>query len=142
MKHIIQMDSNIITQCKNGDKSAFRWVVQKYQRLVFSLALKMLYNEEEAKDAVQKTFIRVWQHIEDYDSKRNFATWVYTIATRLCLDMQKSRQAVTPLPEDEATLQQFASDTNSEKTLENREWVSIVKVLTEGLSPKPCTPES
>lgn len=142
MKHIIQMDSNIITQCKNGDKSAFRWVVQKYQRLVFSLALKMLYNEEEAKDAVQKTFIRVWQHIENYDSKRNFATWVYTIATRLCLDMLKSRQAVTPLPEDEATLQQFASDTNSEKTLENREWVSIVKVLTEGLSPKPCTPES
>ena len=74
---------NILIQCQNGDREAFRSVVQTYQRMVFSLALKMLADEDEAKDVVQETFIRVWQKIGDYDVRRPFATWLYTIASRL-----------------------------------------------------------
>lgn len=81
-----EMESNILQRCRNGDKTAFRWVVQTYQRMLFSLALKMLADEEEAKDVVQESFIRVWQNISDYDPQRSFSTWLYTIASRLCLD--------------------------------------------------------
>lgn len=85
----MQTESEIIQQCRDGNKEAFRWVVQQHQRLVFSLALKMLADEEEAKDVLQETFIRVWR---------------------------------------------FAND--EQQTLENSEWVSIVRMLAEGLSPK------
>ena len=61
------VESQILSRCKSGDKTAFRWVVETYQRRAFSLALKMLANEEEAKDVVQEAFIRVWQEFDGYD---------------------------------------------------------------------------
>ena len=109
-------------------------MVQQHQRLVFSLGLKMLANEEEAKDVLQETFIRVWQHIGDFDPQKPFTTWLYTIASRLCLDRLKQMHRILPLPEDERVLQRFAND--NQQTLENSEWVSIVRMLAEGLSPK------
>ena len=110
-------------------------MVQQHQRLVFSLSLKMLADEEEAKDVVQETFIRVWQRIGDYDTQKPFTTWLYTIASRLCLDRLKQMRRILPLPKDEKVLQDFANN-DSQQTLENSEWVSIVRMLAEGLSPK------
>ena len=130
----MQTELDIIKQCKTGNKEAFRWVVQQHQRLVFSLALKMLADEEEAKDVVQDTFIRVWQNIGDYNPQKPFTTWLYTIASRLCLDHLKQMRRILPLPEDESVLQRFAND--EQQTLENSEWVAIVRMLAEGLSPK------
>ena len=131
----MQTERDIIIQCKDGNKEAFRWVVQQHQRLVFSLALKMLADEEEAKDVVQETFIRVWQRLGDYDTQKSFTTWLYTIASHLCLDRLKQMRRILPLPKDEKVLQDFANN-DSQQTLENSEWVSIVRMLAEGLSPK------
>jgi len=131
-----QLNRDIITRCQRGDKDAFRWVVQTHQRLVFSLALKMLCDEEEAKDVVQETFIRVWQRIRDYDQEKAFTTWVYTIASRLCLDRLKRTSRIVSLPEDELVLCHFASDTDSHRIIENKEWTSIVRMMAEELSDK------
>ena len=133
---MIQTDSEIITRCQRGDKTAFRKIVQSYQRMVFSLSLKMLADEEEAKDVVQETFIRVWQGIRSYDPQKPFKTWLYTIATRLCLDRLKRQKPVVPMPDDERMLHRFASDDNSQRQMENAEWAAIVRLLAEGLSEK------
>ena len=133
---MVQIERDIILQCQQGDKEAFRWVVKTHQRMIFSLALKMLCDEEEAKDIVQDTFIRVWQSIRNYDPQKTFSTWVYTIASRLCIDRLKKSSRMVVLPEDEITLRRFASDTDSQQSLENREWVSIVRMIAEGLSDK------
>lgn len=89
-----QIDNEILTRCQRGDKTAFKWVVERYQQMLFSLSLKMLGDEEEAKDVVQETFIRVWQNLRNYDPKRSFTTWLYTIATRQCLDRMKANKLV------------------------------------------------
>ena len=133
---MIPIPTNIIVQCQNGDREAFRSVVQNYQRMVFSLAIKMLADEDEAKDVVQETFIRVWQKIGGYDVRRPFATWLYTIASRICLDRIKSNRRMVPMPDDESVLRRFATDTDNQRELENREWVAIVRTLAAGLSPK------
>lgn len=131
-----QTYSDILIRCQRGDKAAFRSVVEAHQRMVFSLSLKMVCDEDEAKDIVQETFIRVWQNIGEYDPGRPFATWLYTIATRLCMDHLKGRKRIVPLPDDESVLRQFAANADSQRTLENSEWVAIVRQLTEGLSEK------
>ena len=133
---MIQIESDIISRCQQGDKDAFRWVVQTHQRMIFSLALKMLCDEEEAKDMVQETFIRVWQGIRTFDTQKTFSTWVYTIASRLCIDRLKRARKVVALPEDELVLRRFASDGDEQLSLENKEWVSIVRTLAENLSDK------
>ena len=131
-----QIERDIITRCQRGDKDAFRWVVQTHQRMIFSLALKMLCDEEEAKDMVQETFIRVWQHIRDLDQQKSISTWIYTITSRLCIDKLRRANSVVSMPEDKLVLRRFASDNDNQRTLENREWVSIVKTIVEGLSEK------
>lgn len=130
------MESRMLSRCKAGDKTAFRWVVQTCQRRVFSLALKMLADEEEAKDVEQETFIRVWQNIGDYDTQRSFSTWLYTIAARLCLNSLKRKNRTLPLPEDEGVLRRFAANTDSHRELETREWVSMVRLMAGELSSK------
>ena len=132
----MRMISDIISRCQQGDREAFRWVVETHQRMVFSLALKMLCDEEEAKDMVQETFIRVWQSIRSYDPQKTFSTWVYTIASRLCIDRLKRVRRIVALPNDEMALRRFATDGDNQLGLENREWVSIVRTIAEGLSDK------
>ena len=131
-----QTERDIITRCQRGDRDAFRWVVQTHQRMLFSLALKMLCDEEEAKDMVQETFIRVWQSIRNYNPEKPFTTWIYTIASRLCLDRLKRAKRITAMPEDELVVRRFASDSDSQHVLENQEWVALVRTMAEGLSDK------
>ena len=133
---MIKIDENIVIRCQRGEKEAFRCVVQRYQRMVFSLALKMLCDEEEAKDIVQETMIRVWQSIEDYDRKRSFTTWIYTIAVRLCLDRLKSMKRVVMMPDDELVLRRVASGMDVHQALETEEWVAMVRMMADGLSEK------
>ena len=132
----MQLESQIIVRCKEGDREAFRWLVQHYQRLVFSLALKMMVDEEEAKDVVQETFLRVWQSVGSYDVRRPFVTWLYTIASNLCLDRLRRTRVVCPLPQDEDMLHRFASSDDGQQVLECREWVAIVRVLAARLGTK------
>lgn len=57
---------DIISQCREGNQEAFRRLMGEHQSMVFSLALKMLANEQDAEDAVQDTFLRVWQRLDSY----------------------------------------------------------------------------
>lgn len=131
-----QTELDIITRCQQGEKDAFRWVVQTHQRMLFSLALKMLCDEEEAKDMVQETLIRVWQSIRTYNPEKPFTTWIYTIASRLCLDRLKRMSRIVAMPEDKIVVRRFVTESDSQRILENQEWVSIVRTMADGLSDK------
>jgi len=133
------ISNETISKCRHGDKTAFRFVVQTYQRMVFTLAFRLLCNEENAKDIVQETFIKVWVNISHYDTSQNFRTWIYTIATRLCLDRLRQKAPVDPLPEDEEYFCEYASDIESDRHLENRELMAIIKTLVKQLRPKQRT---
>ena len=131
-----QVDVDIIRKCKAGDKTAFRCVVQNCQGMVYSLSLKMLADIEEAKDVVQDTFIKVWQNMASYDDRYSFNTWVYTIASRLCLDRLRKVRPIGPAETDERVFEQVADDSDPERQLESSEWVSVVKVMANELSGK------
>ncbi|MCQ2974757.1 MAG: sigma-70 family RNA polymerase sigma factor [Bacteroidales bacterium] len=126
----------IIKKCRSGDKKAFRELVVAYQRLVFSIALKMLTNEDDAKDIVQETFIRVWNNLDSYNENKKFSTWIITIASRLCLDNLDKQKRLLPMADDEKIFNSYVSDYNFDKQLENRDWIAIVKMLANDLSPK------
>lgn len=126
----------IVKRCQAGDRSAFRPLVMQYQHMVFSQCLKILGDEEEAKDIVQDTFVKAWQTIDRYDSRHAFSTWLYTIATRRCLDRLKQLRRLVPLPEDVEQWQYFLNEDTAYRQLENKELVSIIRLLTEGLGDK------
>ncbi|NLV52816.1 MAG: sigma-70 family RNA polymerase sigma factor [Bacteroidales bacterium] len=129
------ISKDIVRRCKDGDKNAFRMIVVQYQRMIFSLAIKMLGDEEEAKDTVQDVFMKAWLEMRRYDEQYELSTWLYTIASRVCLDKKRKMKRIVPLPTDEEVLRDYCAS-DMQHQLENREWVSIVRVIAEGLSDK------
>lgn len=81
-----QPNLDIILKAKKGDLGAFDRLVRQYQSFVFSLAVRFLCDDDEAQDIVQESFVRVWKHFDRYDPAQKFTTWLYKIATNLCLD--------------------------------------------------------
>ena len=130
------LNNDIIERCRSGDQAAFRLVVQAYQQMVFTLAFRLLCDEEEAKDVVQETMIRVWVNFASYDSRQSLRNWIYTIAIRLCFDRLKSKAPIEPLPEDEDYFSQYVSDSDTERELENHELLSVIRTLVSRLSPR------
>lgn len=84
----------LITTELRSDTRAFRCLVEQYQGCVFALALKMTGNVLEAEDVVQETFFTAWLRLNRYSpSQGSFLTWLYTIASRKCIDHLRIRKA-------------------------------------------------
>jgi len=63
-----------------GDRQAFRFIVERYTPLLYSLACRLLGHAEEAEDAVQEIFERLYRSLQRYDPRRSFHPWMYTLA--------------------------------------------------------------
>jgi RNA polymerase sigma-70 factor (ECF subfamily) len=72
-------DSELVSRSLAGDSGAFGELVERYQRVLFQLAYRMLRNREEARDATQVAFVRAWQHLGQFDRSRRFFSWIYRI---------------------------------------------------------------
>lgn len=127
----------VIQKCKLGDKHAFKHLMCEYMHYVFTLAFRILANEEDAKDISQETFIRLWQNIKRYDENTKITTWMYKICTNLCLDKLKSQKR-KPLEYHYKWEQNFKqkSDENNVEQIENQQLSEIILALTKMLSTK------
>jgi RNA polymerase sigma-70 factor, ECF subfamily len=90
-------DAEVLKACREGDERAYRTIVERYQRQVFSLAMRMVRSAEDAEDLTQETFVRMFKAIDRYDPTRSFPAWLMTIASRLCIDHIRRRK-VRPVP--------------------------------------------
>jgi RNA polymerase sigma-70 factor (ECF subfamily) len=89
---------SIVARCQEGDLRAFTTLFQHHQKRIFDLACTILKNEEEAKDAVQDTFIAVFQKIGTFRGESAFETWLIAIAVNACrakLRRNKIRRALS-----------------------------------------------
>jgi RNA polymerase sigma-70 factor (ECF subfamily) len=92
----------LVMQAQRGSDEAFTFLVQAYQTHVYNLCYRMLGEAEHAEDAAQETFLRAYQHLQRYDQRRSFATWLLSIAAHYCIDRLRRRKfALTSLEEDE-----------------------------------------
>lgn len=127
----------LIVLSRKNDEQAFRKLVEAHQSMVYTLAFRLLCNDEDAKDAVQETFIRAWKHLGSFNLELKFSTWLYTIAANQCYDkLRKAKHTITLRLEDQNVIREFISDENPEKNLLNTELAQIISSLTVGLTPK------
>ena len=83
---------DIIKRCKQGDRDAFNELVTEYQSRVVNIAYGMLSDSDDALDAAQEVFIRVYRGIGEFREKSSFTTWLYRITSNVCADMLRKRQ--------------------------------------------------
>jgi len=88
-----QTDADLVRQTLCGDTAAYNALVVRYQRQVYNLAYRMLGNAEDAGDLVQETFLRAYGALASFRQDASFLTWLYKIASNLCIDQLRSRKA-------------------------------------------------
>jgi RNA polymerase sigma-70 factor (ECF subfamily) len=88
-----------VARCLRGDSSAFEPIVRRYQRVLYSVARRMLGNHDDALDATQNAFVRAFERLDTFDPERRFFSWIYRIGVNECLNARRSRHPVEPLEE-------------------------------------------
>ena len=96
-------DAAIVRSCLEGNADSFSVLVERYQRVVYNLALRMLGHPEDARDATQTAFLRAWESLARFDPQRRFFSWIYRITMNECLNQIDRRRRHEPVEADLAT---------------------------------------
>ena len=97
-----------VMRAVRGDQDAFGEIVREHQQVVFNVAYRVLGNVHDAEDAVQISFIRAYQFMDQFDLSRPLAPWLKRITVNVCLNMLESQKPTSSL-DDELVV---ASDPN------------------------------
>ena len=81
----------VIEQAKEGDSYAFEQLITSYQHKVVATAWRMLGNQEDARDAAQEVFLRVYRYLKKFRSGEDFSAWLYRITINVCRDAHRRR---------------------------------------------------
>jgi RNA polymerase sigma-70 factor (ECF subfamily) len=105
-------DRELTRKCLAGDEKAYRDLVERYQRQVYSLAMRMVRVSEDAQDLTQETFVRMFRALDRYDPDRPFGAWLTTIASRLCIDHIRRRRLkpISLFQRDSASDEEYVID--------------------------------
>jgi RNA polymerase sigma-70 factor, ECF subfamily len=84
-------DLTLVQRVRTGDQRAFKLLVERYQRKVYSVALGMLKDKEEARDVAQEAFIKVYKYLDHFKGDASFYTWLYRITVNICIDVMRRK---------------------------------------------------
>ena len=110
-----------IEAVRKGNVAAFSTLVERYQNMVYSLALKLLKKPEDAEEMAQDTFVKAYQKLDTYEGKSKFSTWLYSITYNACIsELRKRRIEFKSLDDrqisdqDEMKMYDYFSETKKE----------------------------
>ncbi len=92
-------ERELVARCLRGDLSGFEPIVERYNRVLFGVALRLLGSYQDACDATQDAFIKAFEHLDTYDPDRKLFSWLYRILVNECLNARRARRPAEQLDE-------------------------------------------
>jgi len=138
-------DNELLIQAKSGNDAAFEELIYRYDRSVLAIALKYVHDTDEAKDIYQEVFIRVYRGLKNFEMKSEFSTWLFRIATNVCLSyksrskkhLQQSIDEQIAAEDDEVLKYELADDEmDPGEIMINLDLGDIIRRAVESLSSK------
>jgi RNA polymerase sigma-70 factor, ECF subfamily len=83
----MEEDIELVKKCLLKDTSAFERLIDKYQKPIYNLGMRMFGNSDDAEDLTQNVFVKSWERMESYDPKYKFFSWLYRIAVNESLNI-------------------------------------------------------
>lgn len=84
-------DAELVERCIRGEGPAFAEIVRRYQKQVYSLAYRLTNNHEDASDLSQEAFLKLFQVLEKYDSRRPFFPWMYKVVSNVFYSLLRKK---------------------------------------------------
>ena len=104
-------DTELVARAKAGELDAFEALTNRYEQRVYSLALRMLRQEQDAEDVTQQTFLSALENLDGFRGDAAFATWLLRIATHAALKVIRKRNGLDTVSLEEATEEADGYDT-------------------------------
>src|SRR5229473_1803211 len=93
-----ESDSTLVAAIKNGESQAFEFLVKRHEAKTFSVAFRITRNREDAQDVVQQSFHKAFTHLDRFQEKSSFSTWLTRIVINeglMCLRRNRSRREIS-----------------------------------------------
>ena len=145
MSSPIQIDDEaaVVAQARTGDATAFNELLRRYERKIFRLALHITQNREDAEDVLQETFLKAYEHLDQFQGQSKFYTWIVRIAVNQALmklrkrksDRSVSLDETIDTGEDTVAREIAAWDENPEERYGREELNRILASAVDGLTP-------
>jgi RNA polymerase sigma-70 factor, ECF subfamily len=94
---VANADTALIRRCQANDAAAFNEIVSRYKNRVHNYVCRMVGPGVDAEDLTQETFVRAYTSIHSFQSRASLNTWLYRIATNLCIDFVRKRNRIKAL---------------------------------------------
>ena len=135
-------EQELVTRAKAGDPDAFGQLMEQNQNRIYSLALRMVGNPEDAADLTQDAFLSAWRNLDGFQGEASFSTWLYRLTSNACIDFlrkeKRKRAAGTVLylddTEEGASLDLPDYDADPHKQLEQSEVQQCITDCMDALS--------
>src|SRR5262245_130758 len=136
-------ESPLVAKAREGDVQAFGELVRKYEGKIFRLAQHITQNREDAEDVLQETFMKAYEHLDQFKGDSKFYTWIVRIAVNQALmklrrrktDKSVSLDEQIDTGEDTVVREIAAWDEDPEQRFSREELGQILDTAIEGLEP-------
>jgi len=86
-----ERDEELVARTVAGDRDAFAALVQRHERRVYNLTLRMMDNDQDARDAAQEAFLTAFRKLSSYRGEAAFTTWMHRVTLNACHDLMRKR---------------------------------------------------
>ena len=97
-------DQVIIESILKGQGELYEEIIKRYKNSIYSLCMRMVRNSEDAKDLAQEAFIKAYQNLQKYNPEYKFSTWIFKVASNLCIDYLRKRKIQTLSYDDKISM--------------------------------------
>jgi len=126
-------DSELISQILNGNMNAFRFLVNRYQKLVVHITGRLIQRQDELEDVCQEVFLKVYQNLGKYRNECKLSTWIATIAYNTSINyLRKFKKGDEVNPDDSAAMRNL-----TEYRSENYEQTDLHRYIREQIELLP-----
>ncbi|HLX42992.1 MAG TPA: RNA polymerase sigma factor [Bryobacteraceae bacterium] len=136
-------EAALVAKAKAGDAQAFTDLVKQYERKIYRLAKHITQNDEDAEDVLQESFLKAYEHLDNFQGNSKFYTWIVRIAVNESLMKLRKRKGDRTVPLDEpvdtgeemVTREIAVWEDNPEQRYSREEIQEILDKAVEGLKP-------
>ena len=121
-------DPIVVDRVLSGDTAAFALLVERYQKVVYNVALRFLQENDEAEDVAQTVFLKVYERLSTFDRRQKFFSWLYRIAVNESLNHLRQRRPMESMTEQSSTA-------NAQEEVEQADTARLIREAIEMLTP-------
>jgi RNA polymerase sigma-70 factor, ECF subfamily len=124
-------DQHVIDRVLQGDKRAFAELLNRYEKVVYNAAYRVLGTEADAQDVTQTVFLKVYENLSTYNPKYRFFSWMYRIAINESVNAKRRLRNTVELTESSSTEPNFAEQTLLNEDREEQIGVALMELTPE-----------